>query len=216
MKLKDMVPYCLDYAKTPGSSWYDIKYYWVIKNLTYEIQSFQTYAPTNLLDHDYYHHYYNPYTKFSHEQNCDSFITLSRYKKHNFSDPLTYDKHDAKNDCLTLNLNNEITIFDKFIMVHKTDETVTTDSENDLFFKTNYFIANGHDFSAQMYNIGLYGGGMATNLRTLFKDLINPPVPSEPAELTLEKKVDDLIDELMRDNRTMTIKKLKRMLNERL
>jgi hypothetical protein len=212
MKLKDIVPYCLDYAQKPGGSFYEIKYYWIIKNLTYQIQSFQTYAPTNLLDHDYYYH---PYTKFSNEQNCDSFITLSRYKKYNFSDPLTYDKHDEKNDCLTLNLNNEITIFDKFIMVHKTDKH-TTDSENDLFFKTNYFIAHGHDFSAQMYNIGLYGGGMATNLRGLFKDLINPPVPSKPAELTLDEKVDDLIDELMKDSRTMAIKKLKRMLNERL
>jgi hypothetical protein len=34
--------------------------------------------------------------------------------------------------------------------------------------------------------------------------------------MTLEQKVDSLIDELMKDSRTMAIKKLKRMLNERL
>jgi hypothetical protein len=166
------------------------------------IQSFQTYSPANLLDHDYY----DPYIKFSHEQNTDNFITL----KH-----CSGIKDDSKNNLLTLNLNNEITIFDKFIMVHKTDKN-TTDSENDLFFKTNYFIANGHSFSAQMYNIGLYDGGIVTNLRDIFRDLINPPVPPKPAELTLDERVDVLIDELMKDSRTMAIKKLKRMLNERL
>lgn len=212
MKLKDILPYCLDYGPKPDGSFYDMKYYWVIKNLTYEIQSFETYAPANLLDSDCY---YKPYTKFGHEQNCDSFIALSRYKKYNFSDQSIYDKYDAKNDYLTLNLNNEITIFDKFIMVHKTDNN-TTDSENDLFFKTNYFIAHGHDFSAQMYNIGLYDGGMATNLRSLFKDLINPPVQPKPVDLSLDDKLDNLVEDIMKDSRTMAIKKLKRMLNERL
>ena len=210
MKLKDIVPYCLDYAQRPGNSWYDMKYYWVIKGLTYEINSLQAHTSSNFLEHNY-----DPYIKFSHERYTDNFIVLNRYKRHDFNKSATYDKHDAKDDCLTLNLDNEITIFDRFIMVHKTHEQ-TTDSENDLFFKTNYFIAHGHDFSSQMYNIGLYGGGIATNLRVLFKDLINPPVPPKPAESTLDEKVDDLIDELMKDSRTMAIKKLKRMLNERL
>lgn len=199
MKLKDIVPYCLNFAQKPSGGFYDHKYYWVINGCTYIIQSFQTYS----LDHDYD----TPYIKFSHEQNSDSFITL----KH-----CTGIKDDAKNDVLTLNLNNEITIFDKFIMVHKTDKH-TTDSEHDLFFKTNYFIANGHGFSAQMYNIGLYDGGIVTNLREeIFRGLINPPVSPKPAELTLDERVDVLIDELMKDSRTMAIKKLKRMLNERL
>ncbi|NBU33556.1 hypothetical protein EBS40_02915 [bacterium] len=175
MKLKDIVPYCLDYAKRPGSGWYDMKYYWVIKGLTYQMHSL---LPDNL-------------------------IILNRLSKSN------------KDDSLTLNLNNEITIFDKFIMVHKTDNQ-TTDSENDLFFKTNYYIANGHDFSAQMYNLALYNDGIITNLRAIFKDLIEPPVPPQPAELTLDEKVDNLIDDLMKDSKTMAIKKLKRMLNERI
>lgn len=210
MKLKDIVPYCLDFAQKPGGNFYDIKYQWVIKGCTYSIQSFQTYSPANILDHDYYDH--QPYLKFNHEQNSDSFITLKR---------CAGIKDDPKNNLLTLNLNNEITIFDKFIMVHKTDKN-TTDSEHDLFFKTNYFIANGHSFSAEIYNIGLYydgdydGGGMKNNLRTVFKDLIDPPVSSKPAELTLDEKVDAIIYELMKDSKTMAIKKLKRMLNERL
>ncbi|NDC73191.1 MAG: hypothetical protein EBZ62_07040, partial [Sphingobacteriia bacterium] len=133
----------------------------------------------------------------------DNLIILNRLSKSN------------KDDSLTLNLNNEITIFDKFIMVHKTDNQ-TTDSENDLFFKTNYYIANGHDFSAQMYNLALYNDGIITNLRAIFKDLIEPPVPPQPAELTLDEKVDNLIDDLMKDSKTMAIKKLKRMLNERI
>ena len=200
-----------NFCPKTGGNFYDIKYYWMINGCTYTIQSFQTYSPP--IDHDYY----DPYIKFSHEQHADSFITLNRYKKSDFvNQPLAYDKHDAKSDTLTLNLNNEITIFDKFIMVHKTDKH-TTDSEHDLFFKTNYFIANGHSFSAQMYNIGLYDNGIVTDLRQeIFRDLINPPVPPKPAELTLDERVDVLIDELMKDSRTMAIKKLKRMLNERL
>jgi len=215
MRLKDIIPYCLNFAQKPGSDFYDIKYRWVINDRIYSIQSFQTYGPSNLLDYGH-HYYYDSDIKFSHEQHTDSFVTLNRYKKSDFiNHPLTYDKHDAKNDILTLNLNNEITIFDKFIMVHKTDKH-TTDSEHDLFFKNNYFITNCDSFSAQMYNIGLYDNGMITNLRSIFTDLINPPVPPKPAELTLDERVDDLIDELMKDSRTMAIKKLKRMLNERL
>jgi hypothetical protein len=57
---------------------------------------------------------------------------------------------------------------------------------------------------------------MATNLRTVFKDLISPPIQTKPEQLTLDEKVDDLIEELMKDSRTTAIKKLKRMLNERL
>jgi hypothetical protein len=34
--------------------------------------------------------------------------------------------------------------------------------------------------------------------------------------MTLDEKLDDLIDELMKNSRTMAVKKLKRMLNERL
>ena len=54
------------------------------------------------------------------------------------------------------------------------------------------------------------------NLRILLKDLIDPPVLSKPAKLTLEEKVDDLINDLMKDSKTIAIEKLKRMLNERL
>jgi hypothetical protein len=53
-------------------------------------------------------------------------------------------------------------------------------------------------------------------LRGLFKDLINPPVTPKPAELGLDDKLDNLVEDIMKDSRTMAIKKLKRMLNERL
>jgi hypothetical protein len=198
MKLKDIIPYCLDYAKRPGNGFYDVKYYWAIKGLTYQIHGLQRYNAASFLEYNY-----DPYIKFDHEQHYDDFIILNRLSKSN------------KDDSLTLNLNNEITIFDKFIMVHKTDNQ-TTDSENDLFFKTNYYIANGHGFSAQMYNLALYNDGIITNLRAIFKDLIEPIVLPQPAELTLDEKVDDLIDDLMKDSKTMAVKKLKRMLNDRL
>ena len=196
MKLKDILPYCLDYPKKPGNSTYEVKYYWIVNGLTYTIDSFESYSPSEIFDEH---------------------IHLSRYNFCNHDE--IQKKYDPDNNYLSLNLYNEITIFDKFIMVHKT-RGQTTESESKLFFKTHYYVANGHDFSSDCYTLGLYHtdplGGMATNLRTVFKDLIDQPVLPKPAELTLDERVDGLIDELMKDSRTMAIKKLKRMLNERL
>ena len=198
MKLKDIVPYCLDFSRKPKpfSTSFDPLYFWVIGGLTYTIDSFESYSPSEIFDEH---------------------IHLSRYNFCNHDE--IQKKYDPDNNYLSLNLYNEITIFDKFIMVHKT-RGQTTESESKLFFKTHYYVANGHDFSSDCYTLGLYHtdplGGMATNLRAVFKDLINPPVLPKPAELTLDERVDGLIDELMKDSRTMAIKKLKRMLNERL
>jgi hypothetical protein len=203
MKLKDIVPYCLDSSK------YSSKYYWVINGLTYTIDSLERYNPTQALCN----HYDDTYFSFFHHDNqlCD-YIKLNRYN-------LSNDKKDKYPNYLSLNLNHEITIFKNFIMVHKTDHTTNND-ENNIFERMNYFVANGHECNAHHYTIGLFAtdplGGIATNLRELFKDLINPPVQPKPAELTLDEKLDDLIDELMKDSRTMAVKKLKRMLNERL
>ena len=207
MKLKDIVPYCLDHAKKPGNSTYEVKYYWIVNGLTYTIDSLETLG--------------SEFTDglFNYDLHFDSvnYIHLSRY---NFVNPNeTQRKYDPKDNYLVLSLDNEITIFDKFIMVHKI-RPETTEDEANVFWKQNYYIANGHSASIQNYTIGLFHTdpicGMATNLRTVFKDLIVPPVPSKPAELTLDEKVDDLIEELMKDSKTMAIKKLKRMLNERL
>lgn len=196
MKLKDIVPYCLDSSKKPFTTSFNPLYFWVIGGFTYSIDSFESYCPPGVFDEH---------------------IHLSRYNFCNHDD--IQKKYNPDNNYLTLNLNNEITIFDKFILVHKT-RGQTTNSESKLFYKTHYYVANGQDFSSDSYAIGLYHtdalGGMATNLRTVFKDLINTPVQPKPAESTLDEKVDDLIDELMKDSRTMAIKKLKRMLNERL
>lgn len=204
MKLKDIVPYCLK----SNSYSYEIKYYWIIDGLTYTIDTLETKSP-DFMD-----------GLFDHKLHSDTinYIHLSRY---NFVNPHEKpNQYDVRKNYLTLNLNNEITIYNNFIMVHKTENEIT-DSELDIFFNTNYYIANGHSASAQQYNIGLYHtdpvlGGMATNLRIVFKDLIVSPVLPKPAELTLDERVDDLIDELMKDSRTIAIKKLKRMLNERL
>jgi hypothetical protein len=132
-----------------------------------------------------------------------------------------------------LNLNNEITIFDKFIMVHKTQNEVT-DCERKIFVRLTqnilfehpemnkieqkeypYYLVENYYTIALLYTNPILGG-METNLREIFKDLISPPVQSKPAELTLDEKVDDLVNELMKDSKSMAIKKLKRMLNERL
>jgi len=202
MILKDIVPYCLTYTKNLA-----IKYYWIINGLTYTIDSLETLG-SDFTD-----------GLFNYELHFDSvnYIHLSRYNFCNHDE--IQKKYDPDNNYLSLNLYNEITIFDKFIMVHKT-RGQTTESESKLFFKTHYYVANGHDFSSDCYTLGLYHtdplGGMATNLRTVFKDLIDQPVLPKPAELTLDERVDGLIDELMKDSRTMAIKKLKRMLNERL
>ena len=201
MKLKDIVPYCLDSFK------YSSKYYWVIKGLTYSFDSFQSYCPSQMSCNKFDYEFY------------DNFINLSRYSFVNPDENSTNYAYDQKFNYLTLNLNNEITIFKNFIMVHKTDNTTNND-ENNIFERMNYFVANGHECNAHHYTIGLFAtdplGGIATNLRDLFKDLINPPVQPKPAELTLDEKLDDLIDDLMKDSRTTAVKKLKRMLNERL
>lgn len=202
MKLKDIVPYCLS-SNVIKPYVTENKYYWIINGLTYTIDSLQSYNPDSIYG-----------DIFNCKLHLDSvnFINLNR---HYFKD-----KKDNQYDHLNLNLDNEITIFDRFIMVHKTANE-TTDCERKIFVKTNYYLANGHSASSDHYTIGLYHtdpilGGMATNLRIVFKDLITPPVQSKPAELTLDEKVDDLINELMKENKVKAIKKLKRMLNERL
>ena len=193
MILKDIVPYCLDFSKKTFYTSFNPLYFWVVERFTYSIDSFESYCPPEVFDEH---------------------IHLSRYNFCNHDE--IQKKYDPDNNYLTLNLNNEITIFDKFIMVHKT-RGQTTDSESKLFFKTYY---NAADYSSECYTLGLYStdalGGMVTNLRTVFKDLIDQPVQPKPAELTLEQKLDDLVDEIMKDSRSMAIKKLKRMLNERL
>ena len=195
MKLKDILPYCLDSSKKPFTTSFNPLYFWVIGGFTYNIDSFESYCPPEVFDEH---------------------IHLSRYNFCNHDD--IQKKYNPDNN-LTLNLNNEITIFDKFILVHKT-RGQTTNSESKLFYKTHYYVANGHDFSSDSYAIGLYHtdalGGMATDLRTVFKDLIDRPVQPKPAELTLDQRIDDLIDEIEMDARRIAIKKLKRMLNERL
>ena len=204
MKLKDIVPYCLN-AK---NGIFEKKYYWIVNGLTYTIDSLETLG-SDFTD-----------GLFNYELHFDSvnYIHLSRYNFVNSNE--TQRKYDPKDNYLVLSLDNEITIFDKFIMVHKT-RPETTEDEANIFCKQNYFITNNHSASIQNYTIGLFHtdpvlGGMATNLRTVFKDLISPPVSPKPAEFTLDDRVDDLINELMKDSKTMAIKKLKRMLNERL
>jgi len=197
MKLKDIVPHCLQLQSENGRE--ELKYYWIINGLNYSIDSLQSYYP----DHAYG-------DKFNYKYHLDSvnFINLRHY---NFG--------NSEDSYLTLNLNNEITIFDKFVLVHKT-QNETTEDESKVFHRQNYYIANGHSTSAEYYTIGLFHtttNCMMVDLKTtIFKDLISPPVQSKPANLTLAEKMDDLIDELMRDSKTMAIKKLKRMLNERL
>jgi hypothetical protein len=204
MKLKDIVPYCLQFKKDRD----ELKYYWIINGLTYTIDSLQSYNPD---------HVHGDSFNCKYHLEVVNFINLSRYC---FVNPYeTKNKYDPEDNYLMLNLNNEITIFDKFILVHKTQNETTKD-ESKVFQRQNYYIANGHSTSAENYTIGLFHittNCMMVDLRTtIFKDLISPPVQSKPADLTLDERVDGLIDEFMKDNRSMAIKKLKRMLNERL
>jgi hypothetical protein len=204
MKLKDIVPYCLQIKNSKD----ELKYYWIINGLNYSIDSLQSYYPD---------HVYGDTFNCKYHLDVVNFINLSRYC---FINPHeTKSDYDPEDNYLTLNLNNEITIFDKFILVHKT-QNETTEDESKVFHRQNYYIANGHSTSAEYYTIGLFHTTtycMMVDLRTtIFKDLISPPVRSKPANLTLDEKVDDLVNELMKDSKSMAIKKLKRMLNERL
>ena len=208
MKLKDIVPYCLEYYAKPGNGIYDQKYYWVLNGLTYQIDKVETYCSSASWN-DGYQHYYSPLK--------DSYINILHLSRYRDFDKQSYT--NDKNNELTVNLDNEITIFDNFIIVHKTSGS--TDYDGELFHTHDWWINANTRCHTQYYVLGLMRqngtvGCLMNNLRTVFKNLIIPPVPPKPAELTLDEKVDDLIDELMKDSRTMAIKKLKRMLNERL
>lgn len=208
MKLKDIVSHCLEYAKKPGNGIYDQKYYWVLNGLTYQIDKVETYCSSASWN-DGYQYYYSPV-----KDSYTNILHLSRYR--NF-DKQSYT--NDKNNELTVNLDNEITIFDNFIIVHKTSSSTNYDVK--LFHTHDYWIDANTRCHTQYYVLGLMSqsgtmGCLMNNLRTVFKDLIDPPVLSKPAQPTLDEKVDDLINELMKDNKVKAIKQLKRMLNERL
>jgi len=205
MKLKDIVPYCLQIKKDRD----ELKYYWIINGLTYAIDSLQSYNPD---------HVYGDIFDCKYHLEVVNFINLSRYC---LTNPCfeTKNKYDPEDNYLMLNLNNEITIFDKFILVHKT-QNETTENESKVFHRQNYYIANGHSASAESYTIGLFHtttNCMMVDLRTtVFKNLISLPIQPKPAELSLDDKLDNLVEDIMKHSKTMAIKKLKRMLNERL
>lgn len=209
MKLKDIVPYCLDYPKTPGGI-YHTKYYWLLNGFNYEIEKVETYCSSQSFC-DGYETFYSPL-----KDSYTNILHLSRYR--GFAKEK--DKVcDAKNNYLTVNLDNDISIFDNFIIVHKT--STSTDYDVRLFHTHDYRIDENTLCHTQYYVLGLmYQNGtvgcLTNNLRTVFKDLIDPPVRLKPPEPTLDEKVDNLIDDLMRNSKGMAIKQLKRMLNERL
>lgn len=211
MKLKDIVPYCLDYPELGKPGNYHQKYYWILNGLNYQIEKIATYCSSEPLSlNDGYQYHYS-----STKDSYTSILHLGRYRvfdKQSFT-------NDFKDNYLTVNLENEITIFDNFILVHKTSSS--TDHDGKLFHTHNYHINTDTICHTQYYVLGLIRqsgtvGCVVNNLRTVFKDLIVPPVSPKQAELTLDERVDDLITELMKDSRTRAIKKLKRMLNERL
>lgn len=207
MKLKDIVPYCLDYPKTPGGS-YGQQYYWMLNGLAYQTEKIETYS-SSVSFNDGWQYQYVPLK--------DSFTNILHLGRYRGFDTQSYT--NDKDNHLTVNLDNEITIFDNFIIVHKT--STSTDYDGKLFHTHDYWIDKNTLCHTQYYVLGLMRqngavGCLMNNLRTVFKDLISPPVSPKPAELTLDERVDDLIDELMKDSKTMAIKKLKRMLNERL
>lgn len=210
MKLKDIVPYCLDYPETGKSGNYNQKYYWVLNGLNYQIAKIETYCSSSSWN-DGYHHYYSPV-----KDTYTNILHLSRYRGFAKNSD---QNDDPKHNYLTVNLDNDITIFDNFIIVHKTG--ISTDYDCKLFHTHDYRIDDNTLCHTQYYVLGLMSqsgtvGYLMNNLRTVFKDLILPPVQPKPAELTLEERVNGLIDDLVKNSRNKAIKKLKRMLNERL
>lgn len=206
MQLKDIVTSCLEYKDAQ----YDQKYYWVLNGLTYQIDKVETYCSSQSFC-DGYETYYSPA-----KDSFTNILHLSKYEKFVNEDDK---KIDLRDNYIKVNLDNEITIFDNFIIVHKTNSS--TDYDCRLFYQHNYRIDENTLCHTEYYVLGLRRKDgdrsyMAGNLRTVFKHLIDPPVPPKPADLTLDERVDLLIDELMKDSRTNAIKKLKRMLNDRL
>lgn len=180
MKLKDILPYCIDdIYKSSNRN----KYYWLINGVDYyqidQIESFTRY-------------------------NIDSQYTV------------TLSQCNGIKNTLMLNLEHDITIFDNFILVHNIG--IKLPDENKLFRTQEHYIDNNTKIFTEYYILGLVhtSGETVKNLRHLFKDLVDPSAPPKPLELGLEEKVDILVDELMKDSKTKAIKKLKKMLNERL
>lgn len=203
MKLKDIATYCLHYTSygDPNEKNFEQKqrYYWSINGRTYTISEIQTYGD------------------YSIDDTFTNLIYLFRYKRWNLTD-----KADGNIDLkICLNLDHDVAIFNDCILVHVTSPP--TDDEYKLFRKVTYDSVDGYNqyqaYYSRYYVLNLVHpttGLFMKNLRGLFKDLIQPPVQPKPAKLTLDEQIDNLIDEIENDARTMAIKKLKRMLNERL
>lgn len=202
MKLKDIAEYCLHYTSygdpCKGNFGQTQRYYWSIDGRAYAIMELQTYGD------------YSDDTSFT------NLIHLCRYKHWNSTE-----KDDDIYRKICLNLDHDVTIFNDFILVNAT--VPPTDDEHKLFHRTDYDSIDGYNqyqpYYSQYYVLNLVHpttGLFMKNLRILLKDLIDPPVQPKPAELTLDQKLDGLVEDIMKDSRSMAIKKLKRMLNERL
>lgn len=193
MKLKDIAAYCLHYTSylCEGNLAQTQRYYWCINGGTYAISEAETYGD------------------YSQNKGLTNILHLTEYNHWNI-------KHNNAVDRISVNIDNEVTIFDKFIIVHKTN--YNTDVDGGLF-RTNDYFNKQNRYTSDYYLLGMVHpitGLQMGDLRSIFKDVITLPVQPKPAKLTLEQKVDDLIDELMKDSKAMAIKQLKRMLNERL
>lgn len=119
---------------------------------------------------------------------------------------------------ITLNLNNDILIDDNFVLVQHTNELY---DENKLWNHTNYLISQNNIGKMCWYTIGLYDAQanmILDKLRVKLDYIINPsqPEPIIEPEKTLEDKIDELVDEFTSIARKKAIRKLKRILNERL
>lgn len=195
MKLKDIAKYCLNYTSAGSPKQ---RYYWSIKGRTYSISKIQTYGD------------YSDNTSFT------NLVHLRRYNTGNVKD-----RPDTDLSKISLNLDNPVLILDNFIVVHQT--MPITDDEYQLFGRVTYDSIDGYNqyqpHFIRYYTINLVHpttGLFMTNLRSLCKDLIDPPAKLKQVERTVEEKIDDLINDLMKDSKTMAIEKLKSMLNERL
>ena len=192
MKLKDIAEYCLHYTSylCEGNLAQTQRYYWSINGGTYAISEVETYGNYS-------------------QNSLTNILHLTEYNHWNI-------KHNNAVDRISVNIDNEITILDKFIIVHKTNYNTDVDSG---LFRTDYYYSQQNKYTSEYYLLGMVHpitGLQMVNLRSIFKDLIDPPVRHKPAELTLDEKLDDLVNDIMKDSRSMAIKKLRSMLNERL
>jgi hypothetical protein len=202
MKLRDIALWTTQQPKTYAGSkvFYNIN--WVIKGNKYMLETVSAY--TDWIDTPLGNKIYAPTTY------CTAYLSAVDIS--------------ASPTGLNLSLDNDILIGYDYILVQSNSDLY---DEHRITEKQNFFIYKDDFTETQIGNMRWYTLALfntkerrfENHLRDTFDYLINPQPPKVGTisqEKTLEEKIDEVIDELTTIQRRKAIKKLKRMLDERL